>query len=75
VTLLQGSAAAYELPAFTTVDGALGTGKGEWLAQFYITNLTDARAQLWENVSLGYQAITVNRPRTMGMRFSYKFRH
>lgn len=74
VTLLQASAAAYELPPFTTVDGALGAGREAWLAQAYVTNLTDTRAQLWQNVTLGYEAITVNRPRTIGVRFSYKFR-
>jgi len=74
VTLLQRSAAAYELPAFSTVDAALGAGKGSWVAQGYVTNLTDTRAQLWQNVNLGYEAITVNRPRTVGVRFSYKFR-
>jgi outer membrane receptor protein involved in Fe transport len=72
VTIVQTGAAAYELPAFTTVDGALGAGKGAWLAQVYVTNLTDTRAQLWQNVSLFYEAITVNRPRTVGVRFSYK---
>jgi outer membrane receptor protein involved in Fe transport len=73
VTLVQASAAAYELPAFTTVDGALGAGRGAWVAQAYVANLTDTRAQLWENVSLGYEAITVNRPRTIGVRFSRRF--
>lgn len=73
VTFVQTSAAAYELPAFTTVDGALGAGRGSWVVHGYVTNLTDTRAQLWRNVSLGYEAITVNRPRTVGMRFSYKF--
>ena len=72
-TFVQTSAAAYELPAFTTVDGALGAGRESWVVQGYVTNLTDTRAQLWQNVSLGYDAITVNRPRTLGVRFSYKF--
>lgn len=73
VTIIQTSAAAYELPPFTTVDGALGVGTGAWGAQIYVANLTDTRAQLWQNVSLFYEAITLNRPRTVGMRFSYKF--
>ncbi|HEY3850108.1 MAG TPA: TonB-dependent receptor [Steroidobacteraceae bacterium] len=73
VNFVQTSAAAYELPAFTTVDGALGAGRGSWVMQGYVTNLTDTRAQLWQNLSSGYEAITVNRPRTVGMRFSYKF--
>jgi iron complex outermembrane recepter protein len=70
---LQGNSEAYELPAFTTLDGALGIGKDAWLAQIYGENLTDTRAQLFANYSQYYKAITVNRPRTIGLRFSYKF--
>ena len=74
ITFLQTNGTLYELPRFTTVDGALGLGKDAWLVQIYGANLTDTRAQLWENSSLAYEAITVNRPRTIGLRFSYKFR-
>ena len=70
---LQGNSEAYELPAFTTLDGALGAGKDPWLAQLYGENLTDTRAQLFANYAQYYKAITVNRPRTIGLRFSYRF--
>jgi len=69
---LQGNSTAYELPAFTTLDGALGVGKAGWLVQLYGENLTDTRAQLFANYAQYYKAITVNRPRTIGLRFSYK---
>jgi iron complex outermembrane receptor protein len=71
---LQGRSIAYELPAFTTYDGAVGIGRGAWLTQIYGVNLTDERAQLYANYSLSYKAVTVNRPRTVGLRFGYKFR-
>jgi iron complex outermembrane receptor protein len=70
---LQGHSIAYELPAFTTYDGALGLGKDAWLVQIYGENLTDTRAELYANYRQFYKAITVNRPRTIGLRFSYKF--
>lgn len=70
---LQRKSTAYNLPAFTTYDAALGAGKDEWLVQAYGENLTDTRAELFANYSLGYKAVTVNRPRTIGLRFSYKF--
>jgi outer membrane receptor protein involved in Fe transport len=70
---LQGNSTAYELPAFTTLDGALGVGKHRWLVQIYGENLTDTRAQLFANYSQYYKAVTVNRPRTIGFRFSYNF--
>ena len=70
---LQGNTTAYDLPAFTAYDGALGVGKDSWLVQVYGENLTDTRAQLYANYSEWYKAITVSRPRTIGLRFSYKF--
>jgi len=71
---LQGNSTAYNLPPFTTYDGALGIGKDAWLVQIYGANLTDRRAQLYANYSLFNKAVTVNRPRTLGLRVSYKFR-
>ncbi|HLW25458.1 MAG TPA: TonB-dependent receptor [Steroidobacteraceae bacterium] len=70
---LQGNPVAYGLPAFTTFDAALGAGKDWWLVQVYGENLTDTRAQLYANYAQWYKAVTVSRPRTIGLRFSYKF--
>lgn len=68
----QGNSIAYDLPAFTAYDGALGVGKNAWLVQVYGENLTDTRAELYANHAQWYKAITVSRPRTIGLRFSYK---
>jgi iron complex outermembrane receptor protein len=70
---LQGNSVAYDLPAFTTYDAALGIGKDAWLVQAYGENLTDTRAQLYANYTEFYKAVTVSRPRTVGLRFSYNF--
>ena len=70
---LQRNSIAYDLPAFTTYDGALGVGKDAWLVQVYGENLTDMRAELYANYAQWYKAVTVSRPRTIGLRFSYKF--
>jgi len=70
---LQGNSTAYELPAFTTYDGAFGFGKNAWLVQAYGENLSDTRAQLFANYGQYYKGITVNRPRTIGLRFRYHF--
>jgi|HubBroStandDraft_1064217.scaffolds.fasta_scaffold00086_48 iron complex outermembrane receptor protein len=69
----QGNSIAYDLPAFTKYDGALGFGKSPWLVQVYGENLTDTRADLYANRTEWYKAVTVSRPRTIGLRFSYKF--
>ena len=70
---LQGNSTVYDLPAFTTYGAALGVAKGAWRVQLYAENLTDARAQLYASYSQQSKAITVNRPRTIGVRFSYSF--
>ena len=70
---VQGNSTAYELSGFTTYDGAVGLGKDGWLLQLVGTNLTDTRGQLFANYAQWYKAVTVSRPRTVGLRFSYKF--
>ncbi len=70
---LQGNSIAYKLPPFTFYDAALGTGKDGWVVQAYGENLTDTRSELFANYSLGYKAVTVNRPRTIGLRTTYSF--
>lgn len=70
---LQGNSIAYENAAFSTMDGSIGIGKDHWTAQFYGENLGDTRAQLYSNYLQFTKMTTVNRPRTVGLRFSYKF--
>ena len=70
---LQGKSVIYDLPAFTTYEGAFGAGRDGWTVQVYGENLTDTRAQLFANYSEYVKAVTVNRPRTIGIRMSYKF--
>jgi outer membrane receptor protein involved in Fe transport len=70
---VQGNSTAYDLPAFTTYDGALGVGRDSWVVQIYGENLTDGRAELYANYWQWYKGVTVSRPRTIGLRFGYKF--
>ena len=50
-----GDITAFDQSGFTTYEASLGAGKDACLAQFYIQNLTDTRANLFEN---GNQFIT-----------------
>jgi iron complex outermembrane recepter protein len=68
-----GNIQTYTQAGFTTYDAALGVEKDAWTAQFYGANLTDARANLFENGNQFVTAETINRPRTAGVKFSYKF--
>lgn len=64
---------AYDEPGFSTYDANAGLAKGAWQVMFYGENLTNTQADLYENPNQFVDAKTVNRPRTAGMRFTYKF--
>ena len=68
-----GNITTYDQPGFSTYDASLGTGKDAWLAQLYMENVTNTRADLFENGNQFITAETINRPRTAGIKFSYKF--
>ena len=63
----------YLLAPYTTYDAAVGIAKDAWMAEFYGDNLSDTRAQLFISSASFQTLTTTNRPRTMGVRFSYKF--
>ena len=48
---------------------AAGFTKDNWGLEFYVENLTDERAQIANNFVFNRERITINRPRTWGMRF------
>ncbi|NNC76847.1 MAG: TonB-dependent receptor [Woeseiaceae bacterium] len=61
--------------SYTVVNGALGyhNPTNGWGAELFIQNLTDERAELHINRQDFFERITTNRPRTIGLRFSYDF--
>jgi iron complex outermembrane receptor protein len=69
---LQGNSIAYDLSAWTSYDGALGIAKDTWMVQLYGQNLTNKLADLYENYRQWYLAESTSRPRTIGLKFSYK---
>ena len=62
-------------PGFSTYDASAGVSRDAWVVQAYCQNLTDTRAELYIDTFTGLpmKEITVNRPRTAGLKFSYKF--
>jgi outer membrane receptor protein involved in Fe transport len=70
---LQGNSIAYDLPAWTTWDAQVGVMRDAWMVEAYAENFTDKRAELFANYRQWYKSVTVNRPRTLGLRMSYKF--
>jgi iron complex outermembrane recepter protein len=69
----QGVPTDFNDPAFTTYDASAGIGSGPWVAQLYAENFTDTRAILYSSYAEFVKMDTVNRPRTLGVRISYKF--
>jgi iron complex outermembrane receptor protein len=63
----------YDQAAFSSYDASGGVGKDNWNAQLYCDNLTDSRADLYTSATQSVKAVTVSRPRTAGLKFSYKF--
>jgi hypothetical protein len=64
---------AYDDPPFSTYDASIGVSKDAWTIQGYGENLSDARANLYSFYNEYVKSTTVNRPRTLGVRFSYRF--
>ena len=64
---------AFDQPAFTTYDGALGVSKDAWNVQVYGQNLTDTRGLTFISSSQAVETQSVIRPRVVGVKFGYKF--
>jgi len=62
-------------PAYTLMNLRLGLTPegGRWLAEFYITNLTDKNAIVYSNTGNFDLRLTTNEPRVYGLRLSYRF--
>jgi outer membrane receptor protein involved in Fe transport len=68
-----GNVEAFDQPGFTVYDAALGVAKDAWAVQFYGQNITDARYVTFVNADQFVKADFVGRPRTMGVKLSYRF--
>ena len=68
-----GNVQAYDMPGFTTYDASLGVSKDAWTVQLVGENITNTLADLYTSSSQHILTETVNRPRTIGVTFSYRF--
>ena len=62
-------------PAYTLMNLRLGLNpvNAKWLAEFYITNLTDKNTIVYSNTGNFDLRLTTNEPRVFGLRLSYRF--
>jgi iron complex outermembrane recepter protein len=63
----------YNLSGYSTYDAALGVNRGPWEVEAFVLNLSDTRAEVFISSTSAVKLTTTNRPRTAGLRFSYKF--
>jgi iron complex outermembrane recepter protein len=68
-----GYIANYDQTGFTTYDASLGVARDAWLVQLYGQNVTDTRYVTYIGDGQFVQTNFVGRPRTMGLKYSYKF--
>ena len=64
-------AARYVQEAYTLVNFAIGLKTETWGTELFIDNVFDETAQLNVNVTDYVPSVTTNRPRTIGLRFTY----
>lgn len=63
---------AQQLASYTTVGLTFGVSKDDWRIEVFGDNLTDERPELYKSSNDGEIRTTTSRPRTIGLRFSYK---
>lgn len=61
--------------SYSIINASIGLNDSEhgWGAELFIENVADERAQLHINRQDFFERTTTNRPRTVGLRFSYDF--
>lgn len=64
--------AAQQLDSYATFSASFGVSKDEWRIELFGDNLTDERPELYKSGNDGELRTTTSRPRTIGLRFSYK---
>jgi iron complex outermembrane recepter protein len=72
-TDVAGNSTDYNLPAYTTYDLAFGVAKDAWNVQIYGSNITDSRAVEFSTYAQRVKEDTIIRPRTVMLKFGYKF--
>ncbi len=62
-----------DLASYSIANLSAGIEADSWTATIYVKNLTDERAELSKGTAGWDSTVTINRPRTIGVSFSYLF--
>jgi iron complex outermembrane receptor protein len=64
---------AFDIPPYTSYDAATGVGKDAWTVQIFGQNITNVNSALDTNQTQFILAEFPQRPRVLGLKFTYKF--
>ena len=59
--------------SYDVVNASFGLERSNWTAEVYVQNLTDERGDVWINDVNWDQRVTINQPRTLGVRWQQRF--
>lgn len=63
----------FEMESYTLANFSIGVNADQWTGELYVNNITDKRPELYISFMDDTNRTLTNRPRTIGMRFSYDF--
>lgn len=63
----------YVMESYSLVNLAFGVEKDNWSAELFVNNATNESAAIFINTQDYHPRVTTNRPREVGIRFSYDF--
>jgi iron complex outermembrane recepter protein len=63
---------SFPLDNYFTADAAVGLNREDWGIELYVNNLTDKRPEIFKDTVDNQLRTTTSRPRTIGVRVSYK---
>jgi hypothetical protein len=64
---------AYDIPAYSSYDASVGVARDAWAVQVFGQNLTNVNSSLSTSSGQFILAEIPQRPRVLGIKFSYKF--
>lgn len=69
---IQLQPSSFAQPSYSTFEMSAGVMKDNWSVTVFGENLSDARPQLFTSANDGEKRVTTTRPRTVGVRLSFK---
>jgi outer membrane receptor protein involved in Fe transport len=62
-----------EIESYFMANITAGVRNDKWMAELFVNNFTDERAEVGRNFVFDVQSVTYAQPRTIGVRLSFDF--